>query len=102
MTHEELIKTIKQLSVEDQITVRDAISKSIAGEAEPPKTRTSIADNLSGVTKCDAPIAGHTAGEANGHSLSQQLYGILEFAGGPPTDDEVKDMIADYLLKKYY
>ncbi len=30
MTHEELIKTIKQLSVEDQITVRDAISKSIA------------------------------------------------------------------------
>ncbi len=102
MTHEELIKTIKQLSVEDQITVRDAISKSIAGEAEPPKTRTSIANQLSGLTKPDAPSAGHTAGEGNGHSLSQKLYGILEFEGGPPTDNEVKDMIADYLLKKYY
>jgi hypothetical protein len=39
MTHEELIKTIKQLSVEDRMTVRDAISKSIADEVEPPKKR---------------------------------------------------------------
>ncbi len=102
MTHEELIKTIKQLSVEDQITVRDAISKSIAGEAEPPKTGTSIDNQLKGLSNADSPSAGHTAGEGNGHSLSRKLYGILEFEGGPPTDNEVKDMIADYLLKKYY
>ena len=102
MTHEELIKTIEQLPVEDRITVRDAISKSIADEAEPPKARTSIADKLSGVTKPHASSVEHTAGQENGHPLSQQLYGILEFEGGPPTDDEVKDMIADYLLKKYY
>ncbi|MDX6383486.1 MAG: hypothetical protein QOK48_1059 [Blastocatellia bacterium] len=102
MTHEELIKTIKQFSVEDRIRVRDAISQSIADEAEPSKTRASIADKLSRVTKPDSLTAGCTAGEANGHSLSRQLYGILEFEGGPPTDDEVKDMIADYLLKKYY
>ena len=102
MTHEELIKTIKQLSVEDRITVRDAVSKSIADEAEPPKTRTSIDNQLGGLTNADSPSAGRTASEGNGHSLSQKLYGILEFEGGPPTDDEVKDMIADYLLKKYY
>jgi len=102
MTHEELIKTIKQLSVEDRIAVRDVISKSIADEAHSPHTRSSVADELSGITKPDAPSAGQTAGEANGHSLSQQLYGILEFEGAPPADDEVKDMIADYLLKKYY
>ena len=102
MTHEELIKTIKQLPVEDRITVRDAVSRSIADEAEPPKTRTSIANQQSGLTKRDAPSVGHTAGERNGHPLSQRLYGILEFEGGPPTDNEVKDMIADYLLKKYY
>ncbi len=102
MTHEELIKTIKQLSVEDRITVRDAVSKSIADEAEPPKTGTSIDNQLKRLTNADSPSAGHTAGEGNGHSLSRKLYGILEFAGGPPTDDEVKDMIADYLLKKYY
>ena len=102
MTHEELIKTIKQLSVEDRIAVRDVISKSIADEARSPQTRSSVADKLSGITKPDAPSAEQTAGEPNGHSLSQQLYGILEFEGGPPADDEVKDMIADYLLKKYY
>ena len=102
MTHEELIKTIKQLSAEDRITVRDAISKIIADEDEPRKTRASIADKLSEVTKPDALSAGRTASAANGHPLSQQLYGILEFEGGPPSDDEVKDMIADYLLKKYY
>jgi len=102
MTHEELIKTIKQLSVEDRITVRDVISKSIADEAEPPQTRTSIANQLSGLTNPSTQSAGHTAGEGNGHSLSQKLYGILEFEGGPPTDNEVKELIADYLLKKYY
>ena len=102
MIHEELIKTIKQLPVEDRIIVRDAISKSIDDEAEPPKTRTSIDNQLGGLTNADSPSAGRTAGEGNGHSLSQKLYGILEFEGGPPTDDEVKDMIADYLLKKYY
>jgi len=102
MTNEELIKTIKQLSVEDRITVRDVISKSIADEAEPPQTRTSIANQLSGLTNPSASSAGHTAGEGNGHSLSQKLYGILEFEGGPPTDNEVKELIADYLLKKYY
>ena len=84
MTHEELIKTIEQLPVEDRIAVRDAISRSIADEAEPPKTRTSIADKLSGVTKPHASSVGRTAGDGNGHSLSQQLYGILEFEGGPP------------------
>jgi hypothetical protein len=102
MTHEELIKTIEQLSVEDRITVRDAISKSIADEAESLTTRTSIVNQLGGLTKADAPSAGHTPGDGNGHSLSQKLYGILEFEGGPPTDNEVKDLIADYLLKKYY
>ena len=102
MTHEELIKTIEQLSVEDRITVRDAISKSIVDEAELPKARTSIANQLDRLAKPDAPSAGHTGSERNGHSLSQRLYGILEFEGGPPTDNEVKDMIADYLLKKYY
>ncbi|MFY9619040.1 MAG: hypothetical protein WAM70_07170 [Pyrinomonadaceae bacterium] len=33
-------------------------------------------------------------------SLSKTLYGILQFESGAPTDDELKDMLADYLLKK--
>jgi hypothetical protein len=33
--------------------------------------------------------------------ISQRLYGILKFDGAPPTDEEVKDAYADYLLEKY-
>ena len=33
--------------------------------------------------------------------LSQRLHGILKFDGAPPNDEEVKDMIADYLIRKY-
>lgn len=31
----------------------------------------------------------------------ERLRGLLRFEGGPPTDQEVKDMITDYLVKKY-
>jgi hypothetical protein len=34
-------------------------------------------------------------------TLSQRLYGILTFDGDPPKDEEVKDMISDYLIRKY-
>jgi hypothetical protein len=33
--------------------------------------------------------------------LSQHLYGILNFDDEPPTDDEIKDSRADYLMEKY-
>jgi uncharacterized protein (DUF433 family) len=31
----------------------------------------------------------------------ERLRGLLKFPSGPPTDDEVKDMITDYLAEKY-
>jgi hypothetical protein len=31
----------------------------------------------------------------------ERLRGLLKFEGGPPTDEEVKDMITDYLVEKY-
>lgn len=31
----------------------------------------------------------------------ERLRGLLEFEGGPPTDEEVKEMITDYLVEKY-
>jgi hypothetical protein len=34
-------------------------------------------------------------------TISQRLYGILKFDGDPPTDEEVKDVYADYLTEKY-
>lgn len=34
-------------------------------------------------------------------TLSQRLYGVLKFDRDPPNDDEVKDMISNYLTRKY-
>jgi hypothetical protein len=34
-------------------------------------------------------------------TLSQRLFGILEFDGGPPDDEATKDGISDYLIGKY-
>ncbi len=33
--------------------------------------------------------------------LSQRLYGILKFDRSPPNEEEVKDIISDYLIRKY-
>ena len=86
MTHEELITKIKQLPLDQQKQVLKAISLNIEQTA-----------NLN-----EREHAEKKREENGGTAISQQLYGILQFDGGPPTDEEVKDMIADYLLKKYY
>lgn len=45
--------------------------------------------------------------EAGAHNTQEKLAaferlrGLLKFEGGPPTDEEVKDMITDYLVEKY-
>ena len=85
MTHEELITKIKQLPLDEQKQLLKAISLNIEQTATLDRGRAE--NNREG---------------NGGTAISQQLYGILQFDGGPPTDEEVKDMIADYLMKKYY
>ena len=93
----ELIKTISQLPVEDRLALRDEISKSIH--------RTGSDSDLEERVRNEPDFSsnqGIPKGSGNGSSLSHILYGILKFEAGPPTDEEVEDMIADYLFKKYY
>ena len=79
MTHEELITKIKQLPLNQQKQVLKANSLNIEQTATVDRER-----------------AENKRKENGGTAISQQLYGILQFDGGPPTDEEVKDMIADY------
>ena len=89
MTQEELIKEIRQLQPDRQREILDAITRNVREQTELAKpggfTSQAVQDS-----------------EEDNLPLSQRLYGILEFEGGPPTDNQVKDMIADYLLKKHY
>ena len=102
MTQEELIKEIKQLPLDRQREVLDVILREVREKTQPPKDRTSISSSLRGIAKTHNSSDSQPEEFRDGNSsISQRLYGILKFENGPPTDDEVKDMIADYLLEKY-
>src|SRR5438067_5666922 len=74
MTHEELIKEIKQLPVEERIAVMDAISQSVEEETQSRATRISVVD---------------------------QLYGIAKHYGPMPSVEGLKEDYIRYLTEKY-
>jgi hypothetical protein len=104
MRREELIKEIRQLPPEDREALLEVITQIVQEEAPIRKPRVPFVEQLRGIAKPDSPSQTSAGREdtADGHlSLSQRLYGILEFENGPPTDEEVKEVIADYLIEKY-
>jgi hypothetical protein len=102
MTQEELIKEIKQLPFEDQRALLDVILQLVRDEPETSVSRNSVADRLHGIGKPEFETRDASAVSGGTPlSLSQRLLGVLKFDGAPPNDEEVKDMIADYLVRKY-
>lgn len=94
MTQQQFVEEIKRLSVAERIALIEAITRSLREDLE-LRDRDAPADSL----KSDQTVAQSQSG--NGVSLSQRLYGILKFDGDPPTDEELKDHYADYLLEKH-
>jgi hypothetical protein len=94
MTQQQFEEEIRRLSVEERIALIEAITHSLREDLELHKINTSVNSAKSGQTMKQGD------GE-NGVPLSQRLYGILKFEGGPPTDEELKDHYADYLTEKY-
>lgn len=74
MTQEQLIEEIRRLPLERRVELLELISRSVREEMRPR--------------------------ERDGSSV-ERLRGVIKFDGPPPTDEEVKDLIADYLLEKY-
>jgi hypothetical protein len=93
MTQQQFIEEIRRLSVADRIALLEAITRSLREDLE---TRQ---ENIS-VNKESRQSGTQSSGEDK-VLLSQSLYGILKFDGDPPTDEELKDGYADYLMEKY-
>jgi hypothetical protein len=74
MTQEQLINEIRRLPLERRVELLELISRSVREEMRPRGER---------------------------ESLVERLRGIIKFDGEPPSDEELKDMRADYLLEKY-
>ena len=93
MTQQQFIEEIRRLSVADRIALLEVITRSLRVDLE---TRQ---ENIS-VNKESGQSGTQSSGEDK-VLLSQSLYGILKFDGDPPTDEELKDGYADYLMEKY-
>jgi hypothetical protein len=101
MTQEELIKEIKQLPPQDQKALLEVILQLVEDEGS-SVPRKSVVEQLHGIAKPEFGTRdGSQVSQSGRASLSQRLYGILKFNGEPPNDEEVKDMTADYLIRKY-
>ena len=94
MTRQQIIDEIKRLSVAERIALIEAISRGLREEMDASGAGLpAAARGAGGVEDGDGG-----PGEV---SLSRQLYGALKFDGPPPTADEVKGIIAEYMSEKY-
>ena len=101
MTREEIVKEARQLPLAEREAAVEEITRSIREEMQPQQKRVSIVDRLYGIAKSEDPSSQtvENLGE-NKLTISQRLSGSLKLEAGAPTDEEVKDMIAEYLLEK--
>lgn len=102
MTHAQIIEEIKQLPPEDKRALLDVILQIVRDETRPSVPRKSVVEQLHGIAKPEFGTHDESQdSQRERSSLSQRLYGVLKFDGDPPNDEEVKDLIADYLIRKY-
>ena len=92
MTRQEFIEEIMRLSVADRIALIEAITRSLREDLEAD----GASSNASGVSESDA-----TDERARRLDTVRRLRGALKPDGPPPTDEEVKEIITDYLTEKY-
>jgi hypothetical protein len=101
MTHEQLLDEIKQLLPEEKKALLDEIFRIVREESR-PSAPSAFAGQLREIDKPEFVARDEFQNSQKlSLSLSQRLYGILKFNGDPPNDEEVKDLIADYLVRKY-
>jgi hypothetical protein len=81
MNQEELIQEINRLPLRQRVEIARAVLESVRQEEH------------------DAEAQVNDSQEKR--AALERLRGILKFEDGPPTDEEVKDMITDYLTEKY-
>lgn len=92
MTHEELLKEIMQLPVEQKVELLERISRSLR---EDLATSGEIHLGEGSLETDDQSERERRVGAVG------RLRGVLKTADPPPSDEELKDMRAEYLLEKY-
>ena len=81
MKPEELLEEISRLPLRQRVEIAVAVLESIQNEDQ----------------RADPEV--HSTQEKR--AALKRLSELLQFEGDPPTDEEIKDMITDYLTEKY-
>jgi hypothetical protein len=81
MKQEELLKEISRLPLKQRVEIAKTILESVRND--------------------QLQAEGRVPDKEEKLAAFKRLRGLLKFEGGPPTDEEVKDMITDYLVEKY-
>jgi hypothetical protein len=88
MTEQQFLEEIRRLPVAERVALIEAISRSVREDLGSGEARPSSGGSARESERDDMP-------------LSQRLLGVIKFDGGPPSDEEIKEMIAEHLLEKY-
>lgn len=87
---------VENLTPEDLAQLISEVWRSTRSEIS--TRREKLASNFSDKARPDKHVTGRALDR---QTLSQRLYGILEFDNAPPNDEEVDGMVSDYLIRKY-
>ncbi len=73
MTYQEIVAEIGHLSITERLSLIEQLTRSVQAELAPPRRGSSL----------------------------ERLQGILKTAGPTPSDEEVRNIITDYLIEKH-
>jgi hypothetical protein len=73
MTYQEIVAEIGHLSIEERLRLIEQLARSVQADLAPSRRGSSL----------------------------ERLQGILKTDGPPPTDEDVREMITDYLIEKH-
>jgi hypothetical protein len=94
MTEQQFLEEIKQLSIAERIALIEAISRSLREDLETTGGDASVSTE-------ESPATSVRNERERKMAAVKRLRGIIKFDGEPPTDEEMKDAYADYLIEKY-
>ncbi len=86
MTFQDMVSEIGQLTLQERLLLLEALTQSLKEELSPPVS---------------PPLEhGQRVPQTKGSSL-MRVRGMAKPDGPPPTDEEVQNWIADYLIEKH-
>jgi hypothetical protein len=98
MTFQEIIAALPRLSVQEQLLVLEALSRSLRADMSAPTRSPGSAERLAGIMKVDGPAP---TDQQIRESLVDRLYGAFKTDGQPLTDADIDRIRYEALMEQH-